>query len=207
MHMKRITSLFALTLTLLMFAACKNQNTDSPQMYIEKAALSEQESNIASLFNIDDTNKIYDFVVDDTIKSLEITGYKLTDGKWDVYFKDKLALSEPKGRIGFFYDKLYKETRISFQNSQGTSSSSRKSSENFEDLESLGYSGMTLSDRHSIVCQEEIPVALQIFSSKNSISCILRSSIEELMDYYENTEPDHEAVFAVTVKFSSEKLS
>lgn len=205
--MKRLTSLFALTLALLVFTACKNQGAEPSQMYIEKAQLSDKESKLVTLLNIDRTNNIYDFVVDDTVKSLEITVYRLADGKWNVHSQDRYAVSEPKGRIGFFYNKLYGETRISLQNLQGTTSSATRSLENFEGIDPLGYAGTTLSNRHSIALQEEIPIAVQIFSSSDTISCILPDSIKELMDYYINTDEGHEAVFAATIKFSTEPLS
>lgn len=52
------------------------------QMYIQKAWLSEEEKGIARLLDADEDAYLLDFVVDDTVRTLEINTCGLVDGAW-----------------------------------------------------------------------------------------------------------------------------
>ena len=201
--MKRLAFLLISIIMILSFASCKNEKIlKGPGKYIEKAQLSEEENQLALLFDSKNINNIFDFAVDDTAKSMEIKIHCYKDGKWEDFSTSRFPIDEEKGRIGIFYNKLYDVHKISFQTSKGTNAVGFSSDDKFENLEGLGFGSTILSNKKSITYEEEIPVALQIFSSKDTVGIVLNDSMEELKDYCQNTEVDHEAIFAVTVKFS-----
>lgn len=80
--MKRAWAMLLSVLLIFTLSACTQSNTH--QMYIEEAQLTEEEQNIANLLGVNQDYRLYDFKLDDTVKSIQINTYELTDGKWHL---------------------------------------------------------------------------------------------------------------------------
>ena len=62
--------------------------SDSPKkvnnMYIEPAQLTEEEERLAALLGLNTKQRIFDFVLDETVQSIQVNTYRLIDGEWKI---------------------------------------------------------------------------------------------------------------------------
>ena len=190
--MKRIWALLLGVVLSVSLTACAENNLD--QMYIEEAQLTEEEKNIAELLGLNQEYRLYDFSLDDTVKSMQINTYELIDGEWHIVAEGRLALG---------FDNLADGLRIAIQSEHNNGSTSYfKESEN--DITGMGYATSVLSDKQEIVYDQEIPLVIQIITSKNEVHSYV-------VDYFFQPEEyekyDYEYVYAITVLFSQKPVS
>lgn len=199
---KRLCRLFCCLLLTLFLSAC-GKNV-SKEMYLEEAQLTEEENKIVELIGMDQKQLIYDFQADDTIKSIQINTYELEDGQWSlVTGGGGQAWTDPKGRIALGFERISDDLRVAVQSSQHIGATSYQR-ELEEEGENMGCATSVLTERKEIVYEKEIPVAIQIVTSKDEVHSYV-------VDYFFQPEEyekyDYEHVYAMTVLFGQKTLN
>lgn len=206
-EMKKILALIAL---LALLAGCSAEA--APAMYIQPAELDEKEEAVAKLLGADTDQHLFDVVLDGTAKKVSVCIYELVDGKWALRSGGGgLAINDIEEddttlRMAFGFDDLRGKFRQAIQFGSGDYSAvSHAPAEEFEERNSaLGRTIAFLSNRTEIVYEQEIPLAIQINTTKNEV----RSYDPEYFFQPEEYEKfGYEHVYALTVTFSQEPLS
>ena len=118
--MKRIWALLLGVVLSVSLTACAENNLD--QMYIEEAQLTEEEKNIAELLGLNQEYRLYDFSLDDTVKSMQINTYELIDGEWHIVAGGGgQAFEDAEGRLALGFDNLADGLRIAIQSEHNNS--------------------------------------------------------------------------------------
>lgn len=197
--MKRFTLILAV---FLMLSGCAQKHKDI--MYIEPAQLTQEEQNIADLLGADTNQRIFDFFVDGTVQSMQINTYELMDGEWSLTSGGGgYALSDSKGRIALGFDRISGGLRVAVQSEKEHSSTSWNGLPEDEEL-NLGCVTSTLNDRTELVYEQEIPLVVQIETSKNEIRSYDVSYFDHPEEY---AQYGYEHIYAITICFSQQTLS
>ena len=196
---------FALLLLMALLAGCSAEA--APAMYIQPAELNEEEEAIAELLGADTDQHLFDVVLDGTAKTVSVNTYVLEDGKWELVTGGggmALKEGEKKGRMAFGFEDLRGEYREAVQFGKDFTAVKYGSPEEIDDPEGMGRTTSFLSNRTEIVYGQEIPLAIQINTTKNEV-------ISYFTDYFFRPEEyeklGYEHVYALTVTFSQEPLS
>lgn len=201
--MKKVFGLICGLIFLLSITGCSHEK--SPKMYIAPAELTKEELNITKLLGEDGNHAIFDFVADDTLQSIQINTYELKDGRWVLLpCGGGYALSEAKGRVAFSFDNIRHGLRVAVQENESSSfSSSHQSSENPEEDE-MSRTTSILSEQQEFLYEQEIPLVVQIITSKEEIHSYV-------VDYFHHPEEyekyGYEHVYAITICFRQSPLS
>lgn len=204
--MKRArTCMLILFLALLLWGCGSNAK---PAMYIEPAQLTEEETDIVNLLGINQGQRIFDFKVDETVQVMNISVYELVDGQWDAFIggqehSNGRVFTDPKGRIALTFDHLGDGIREALQ-SENYSGSTAMDIIRDPDPEGTSWATSLLSHQEEIRYEEEIPLAIQVVTTKNEIRSFDTSYFFH-PEEYEQYGYDH--VYAVTVLFSQKPLS
>ena len=210
---KKILSSILIVFLLLFLTTC-DRKPKKPDMYIEVAQLSEQEKNIAKLLGYDNGQVICDYMLDDTVNSIQVNSYELIDGEWDLISGGGYAFSDEAGRFALKFDDIPRGYRFSIQSENSTGSMEHTSpelkedygameQESVNDTESMGRTTSLMSELTEITYEEEIPLAIQISTSKDSI---ISYFIESFFTSEEYEKHDYEHVYAITIRFSQKTL-
>ena len=189
---------------LLSMVGCSDTEKKAEKMYIEPAQLTEEETNIASLLGLNMEQRIYDFVLDESVQSIQVNTYRLVEGEWKLEAGGGgQAFSDVEGRIALSFERLDEGLRTAIQ-SEHTGGSTKYDSERNEDLNEIGnYTTSILSEKTEFAYEEEIPLAVQIITSKNEV-------VSYQVDYFNSPEEyekfGYEGVFAITVRFSQKTV-
>jgi len=203
--MKRLKSLFLLITAMICIMGCSDTTEKVNKMYIEPAQLTEEEEQIAALLGLNTKQRIFDFVLDETVQSIQVNTYRLIDGEWKLETGGGgQVFSDVKGRIALGFERLDEGIRIAIQ-SEHTGGSTEYESERNEDLEEIGgYATSILSEKTEFEYEEEIPLAVQVITSGNNV-------VSYQVDYFNSPEEyeklGYEGVFAITVKFSQKTVA
>ena len=142
--------------------------------------------------------RIFDFVVDHNAKRMRINTYELLNGEWSPISIDyHEPLNNTDGRLAFEFDHLDEGMRFAIQSGGNTGSASYSTQPEYATL-GMGYGTSTMSGRTEIIYGVEMPVAIQIVTSKSSFqSCSVNyfSTPEEL------AKSGYEHIYAITVCF------
>ena len=113
---------------ILMFSIVGCNKFEDNNMTIEKAKLSKDEKNIFELTKVNTYVEIWDYDVDETIKSISLNCYELDENnKWQAISGGGSLLAEAKqGRISLAFDKIPDGIKISIQEKNGTIFSSHE---------------------------------------------------------------------------------
>ncbi len=200
--MKRIWTLLLCAVLSFSLSACAENNLN--QMYIEEAQLTEEEKNIVELLGLNQEYRLYDFSIDDTVKSMRINTYELIDGEWHIVAGGGgQAFEDSEGRLALGFDNIADGLRIATQ-SEHSSGSTSYFKESKNDITGMGCATSTLTDKKEIVYDQEIPLAIQIITSKNEVHSYV-------VDYFfqpeEYEKHDYEYVYAITVLFSQKAVN
>ena len=202
--MKKLIVLMLAMVGLLSMVGCSDIKKNAEKMYIEPAQLTEEEEKIAALLGLDTQQKIYDFVLDETVQSIQVNTYRLMDGEWKLETGGGgQAFSDVTGRIALSFERLDEGLRIAIQ-SEHIGGSTKYDSERNDDLNEIGnYTTSILSEKTEFAYEEEIPLAVQIITSKNEV-------VSYQVDYFNSPEEyekfGYEGVFAITVRFSQKTV-
>ena len=185
---------------MISMVGCSDTPKTDEKMYIEPAQLTEEEEKIARLLGLNTEQRIFDFELDETVKST----YRLIDGEWKLETGGgDQAFSDPDGRIALAFDRLDEGIRITMQ-SDHTGGSTEYKSERNEDLDEIGsFATSVLSEKTEVYYEEEIPLAVQVITSNNQI-------MSYQVDYFHSPEEyeklGYEGVFAITIRFSQKTV-
>ena len=113
------------------------------------------------------------------------------------------AFSDTKGRIALGFERLDEGMRVAIQ-SEHTGGSTEYQSERNEDLEEIGsFATSILSEKTEFNYEEEIPLVVQVITSKNEI-------VSYQVDYFNSPKEyeklGYEGVFAITIRFSQKTV-
>lgn len=200
--MKKVIALFAL---LALLAGCSAEA--APAMYIQPAELDEKEEAVAKLLGADTDQYLFDVVLDGTAKKVSVNTYELIDGQWKlVTGGGGMALKEgvKQGRMAFGFEDLRGEYREAIQFEKDFTAVKFGSPEEIDDPEGMGRTTSFLVGRTEIVYEREIPIAIQINTTKNEVHSY---NPEYFFQPEEYEKFGYEHVYALTVTFSQEPLS
>ena len=197
--MKRLWRLFSLFL-IIVLSGCTilNSGNQTPNMYIEMAQLTEEEENILQLSEPEEKCYLYDFYLDDTVRTIQINIYELIDEKWEnTLGGETIEFEDSQGRAALILD------NIGFQAYLQNEDEFILSAYYLEQTEELDYymaSVLTsLQERKEIVYEQEIPLAIQIKTTQDKIHSY---NVDFFFKPKLYAQHDYEHVYAITILFS-----
>ena len=202
--MKKLIVIVLAIVGMISMVGCSDTEKTADKMYIEPAQLTEEEEKIAALLGLNTQQKIYDFVLDETVQSIQVNTYRLIDGEWKLETGGGgQAFSDATGRIALSFERLDEGVRIAIQ-SEHSDGSTEYDSERNEDLNEIGSCATSiLSEKTEFAYEEEIPLVVQIITSKNEV-------VSYRVDYFNSPEEyekyGYEGVFAITIRFSQKTV-
>ena len=203
--MKKLMVIVLAMTGMLSMTGCAATEKMAEKMYIEPAQLTEEETNIASRLGLNAEQRIYDFVLDQSVQSIQVNTYRLVDGEWKLEAGGGgQAFSDVEGRIAFSFERLDKGLRTAIQ-SEHTGGATEFKNESNGGLDEIGsFATSVLSEKAEFVYEEEIPLVVQIITSKNEI-------VSYQVDYFNSPEEyekfGYEGVFAITIRFSQKTVA
>lgn len=204
--MRKVIAIFLNIVTILLFSSCTG-NTDAPKMLSKEGIapydLSEGEMYLLQSLGLDLNTNIVSFKAPEAAKSLKVNVYLLNDkGTWDVTGGGQVSLGQdagPDARLeGTFAMMLKDNFAISFSiNTKGRAL--YKTDKLDVNYEIVASSKVFLSDFQEIEINKEIPVAIMIYDSGNSMKSY---SID---DFFSPSKfEDMDLVQAVTLIFTDD---
>lgn len=167
--MKKLLRILSLTLTLFVLTGCTSTAISSDEMYIEQAKLTDKEQAILDLVGENGNPYVLDFIVDDTVRTLQINTYELQNGKWHLISGGGgHAFGDRVGRIALSFDKIEYGIKTAIQ-SEHTKGSTSHYIPKKEALEGMGTATSRLTNRTKIEYEKEIPLVLEITTTKNEV--------------------------------------
>ena len=203
--MKKLIVIVLMIVGMISMVGCFGTPKSTGKMYIEPAQLTEEEEKIAELLGLNTKQCVFDFVLDESVQSIQVNTYRLIDEEWKLETGGGgQAFSDVDGRIALDFERLDEGIRIAIQ-SEHTGGSTEYMSERNEDLKEIGsFATSVLSERTDIVYEEEIPLAVQVITSNNQV-------VSYQVDYFNSPEeyekPGYEGVFAITIRFSQKTVA
>ena len=203
--MKKLIVIVLAIVGMISMVGCSDTEKTADKMYIEPAQLTEEEEKIAELLGLNTQQKIYDFVLDETVQSIQVNTYRLIDGEWKLETGGGgQAFSDATGRIALSFERLDEGVRIAIQ-SEHSDGSTEYDSERNEELNEIGsYATSILSEKTEFAYEEEITLVVQVITSKNEV-------VSYQVDYFNSPEEyekyGYEGVFAITIRFSQKTVA
>lgn len=202
--MRKQILLWALLGMLCVLSGCAAEQSADPKMYIEAAKLTAQEEKLSQLLGIGDAHQlIYDFVIDERVKHVGVSTYRLLDGAWvRESGGGGTAFTAPKGRLALGFECVADGLRVALQSENGTSATSHETHTEL-DFTGMGRSTSMSTERTEIQYETEIPLVIQSLTTKNEHVSIRPDA------YFTPGELEalgYEYVYAVTVTFSAQEL-
>ena len=195
-----LAALMALTLTACGAALKKDKNT---AMSIAPVQLSEEEAALAELLALDLENYHILAFQAKGAKTLQFNTSELVGGEWNrVQGGGSAELSAESGRIALTFGKMTDGVRLAFQ-TEGQLMSSSIQPEPGDDVSAMTFATSMLGESKAITLEEEIPLAVQIVTSKNEIHSYDVSYFGMPREY---AKYGYEHVYAITVTFSAQEL-
>lgn len=185
----------------ILLSACSGK-IPNQEFFIQQAKLSESEKNIVQLVKGEKQDAIFDFKVDNKVKGLQVHIYKLKDSQWELVQEGSVPMSNSNGRIAVLCEKMSSGFDIAVQEEQGIERITWQG-EKQENHDNMGYYRSTLSERTAIEYEQEIPVFIQIMTSKKEVNSYIVDSFFEPERF---AKEGYEGVYAVTVSFLSQSL-
>lgn len=173
-----------------------------PAMYLQRAALTEQEKSIATLLDTDDGQPIYDFVLDNTVQSVAVNVYRLTDGAWEPIVDGGQVFSDAKGRLALGFDNIAEGVRIALQ-SDGSNGATSHRTVSEEDFSGMSRATAFLDDTTEIIYEQEMPLVVQISTTKNGIRSF---DVDTFFTPEQYESYGYEHVYAITLQFSQKPV-
>ena len=187
--MKRMMLCLLTALLVLTLSSC---SAKKPKMYIEPAQLSAEEQSLVKLIGED--SRLFDFKLDGEAKSVKICVYRLENGAWVQASGGGEFFNRGKeGRLALTFEKLSDDIRTAIAD-DGAVSMERKVPEEM-DLKDYGRATAVLNERKAAAWGEEIPLVMQVFSTKEVFSDYGPEN------FFTPEKLDYEHVYAVTVCF------
>ena len=202
--MKKLIVIVLMIVGMISIVGCSATPKSAEKMYIEPAQLTEEEEKIAELLGLNTKQRIFDFVLDESVQSIQVNTYRLIEGVWTLETGGGgQAFTDTEGRIALGFERLDEGIRIAIQ-SEHTGGSTEYNSERNEDLMEIGgFATSVLSEKTEFDYEEEIPLAVQVITSNNQV-------VSYQVDYFNSPEEyeklGYEGVFAITIRFSQKTV-
>lgn len=210
MRKKRIAALALAALMALGLAGCgadKEKKDDKDEtMSIRPVELTPEEAALVELLDISmSSHRMFDFQMgeDSGVKSIMLRAYELENGGWRELSTQAQPFSDPAGRIALTFGKMPEGVKMAVQSESGVAIDS------FApvlegDPSAMTYATSVLTGPSAIEFDEEMPLALQVATSKSEFSTYS-------VDYFgmprELAKHDYDHVYAITVTFSRKPVT
>lgn len=211
MRKRQIAALALAVLTALALCGCgakdDEDKTGHAAISIYPAKLTAEETALTELLDIGMNNyRMFDFQMgSDTegVQSIMLRVYELENGKWIDIATEARPFSDAAGRIALTFGKMPEGVKTAIQSESGTDSNSFVPVAE-GDVSAMTYATSVLTDSPSVEFDEEVPLVLQIATSKSEFSTCS-------VDYFgmprELAKHDYDHVYAITVTFSQKSVS
>lgn len=197
--MKKI-GIISLLFILVFLTSCRQEKTTT--MRIQKAELSQQETQLLELISQKDTNAIFDYCVDDKVKSVTVMCYELGEnGDWINHGGGSYPIDREKGRIAVSLNNIGEKFRVGIEKEDGIVFSEHNFNESI-DISNL-FENTSIINSEEIKYEKEIPVAMQIITSSESV---MNNAIKYFYEPQKLLEQKYKYVYAITVEFSETEL-
>lgn len=207
MRTKRYIALLLAALMALSLAACGKDEDKSGHAAasIYPAKLTAEEEALIDLLGIGmDPYRIFDFQMGSEtqgVQSIRLRAYELVGGDWNCVADASRTFTDDVGRLALTFGKMTEGVQMAWQ-SENNSGGTSFTMEEGEEETGLIYATSALTDSPSIELDQEVPLVLQIATSKSEFSSYQ-------VDYFgmprELAKHDYEHVYAITVTFSKEQ--
>lgn len=200
--MRKIASILIMVTLLVSLTGCsvKVDVAEVDKMYIQEAELTDKEKALVNMVTTDEMPYMVEFSLDDTVKSWQNNIYELEGDQWKFVSGGIRQFDETQGKIAFSFDNIGYGMRIAIEN---RGSNSYEDTPDF-DFEGMGTSNAYLTNQKEVVYEKEIPLVIQVHTSKNNIQCILPEYGFENPKLY--SEAGYEKVYALTCLFSQKTV-
>ena len=143
---------------------------------------------------------LFDFIAPADTKHLIITQWELSDGQWQIYESDKLALDAVSGRIALSWTQLYQAANIVLQAGDRTIAVSH---DNPPLPARTGVQTMTMlqSMETPLTLETEFPLMMEVITNQETSPVQPLECWQEVSRY-----TGHESVCLVTLRFSATPL-
>lgn len=207
--MRKIASILIMMTLLVSLTACSKKTdvteiaagTQVQKMYIQEAELTDEEKSLIKLVGVEDMPYIVEVSLDDTVKSWQTNIYELENGKWKLISDGVEEFIEPYTRIALTFKNIGYGLKIAIEN---CGYDSYKQKPDF-DFEGLGTGNSYLINQMEIEYEKEIPLVIQVHTSKSNISCI--SPEYGFYDPKMYADLGYEKVYAITCVFSQKTVA
>lgn len=197
--MKKVMLRICIGIVIIYTVGCSTISK-KPKTYIEKVQLSEEEADIVTLLDINKEQLIYDFRLDEKVKTLQISTYKLIDGTWRMISRrNGFSPLGDKDRFVLDFDNIAEGLRFGLQSGQ----SHKYSVDPQGDFSEMARVTSTLNERVDVTYEQEIPLAIQILSSQDMVSSY---GVESFFTPEEYEKNGYEHVYAITIMFSEKTI-
>ena len=200
--MKYLASILTIIAIIFSMTACSASKVVTEEMYVQKDELTEQEQSILEFVGSEKPPYILNFLVDDTVQSLQINTYELQGNEWHLITGGGgTQFNETNGRIALTFDNIGLGLRTAVEHK---GSNSYKTERDF-DFDGLSTTTSYLTDKIEIEYEKEIPLVIQIHTSKDTIS-----SLSPEHGFYEPetfTTSNYEKAYAITCLFSQKTVN
>lgn len=179
--------------------------SEGPEMYVEKAQMTEEEQLIAGLLGSSDSNQlIYDFKVGENTNTMEINTYVLKDGNWSMVSGGGQIFTDETGRLALSFENLAEGLRVAVQSEHNGGSNSYEAMSEEVDPTIMGMSTSILTEKTELVYDVEQPLVVQIATSKNEIRTY---TVDHFFQPEVYEAENYEQVYAITLRFSEKTLN
>lgn len=189
-----IAALFSVT-------ACSLVKQGADRLYVERDSLTEKEAALLKFVGPEEEVQIFQFSLDDHVKSMQINIYELRDGKWHLLAGGGGSqLNNTKGRIALTFDDIGTKVRYAVE---GMKSSVHRRTDGADHEPGGGFKNY-LSGKKFIEYDVEIPLAVQVLTGEGTFS---EFKLDKVFAEPENyTSDEFKRVYAITCMFSTKTV-
>lgn len=210
MGCKRAAALLLAALMALGLSGCgagKDKDKEkNAGMTIQPAQLSEEEAALTELLAVEMGNyRMFDFQLGDDsgVQSMCLTACELVDGDWSTIAQDRGAFTASEGRIALTFGKMTDGVKTAVQSASGTGTNEYTPIP-ADDVSGMTFATSKLSGPVSIEFDQEIPLVLQVATSKSEFTTY---DVAYFGMPRELAKHGYEHIYAITVTFSQKPLS
>lgn len=198
--MKKLLCAALAALLTALLCACAASAPEAT-LVIRQAELTQEEQEMASLLGCG-SSVIYDFSLDDSVKTVRVERYQLgADGAWEAIGGGSFAASG-EGRIALTMDPGRDVFRVAIQNENGTSSIRNAYPEGSRTGQSVATSRQ--EGEVKFCAGQEVPLVVQVIADERKVASY---STEYFFRPEEYAQRGYEHVFAVTVTFFADEIN
>lgn len=210
MRIKRYCALLLAAAMALALAGCGAAPAKGGPKTIAPAQLTGEEEALATLLDVEmDAYRIFDFVSGsgkekegEGVQSVQLTLYELADGEWAVKAQARRAFSDAKGRVALRFGKMTDGVNLAVQ-SENMLENMTLDKLPQAGTDSMSYTTSVLTESADMELDKEMPLAIQIVTSKNDIQSYGVQYFEMPREYAKH---GYEHVYAITVMFSGKTV-